>query len=58
MMNWKGFDWKQLLPNLRYYPGMFFEGLDKTMKDVSHMRELKPRKSVMASGLMVEILAL
>jgi hypothetical protein len=35
-MTWKGFGRKQSWPNLRYYPGIYLEGLRKTMKNLSH----------------------
>jgi hypothetical protein len=31
-MNWKGYGRKWSWPNLRYYPGIFLEGLWKTTK--------------------------
>jgi hypothetical protein len=33
MMNWKGKGKKRLWPNLRYYPGIFLEGMRKTTKN-------------------------
>jgi hypothetical protein len=34
-MNWKGCGRKLLYPNLRYYPGIYLEGLRKTTKTLS-----------------------
>jgi hypothetical protein len=34
-MNWKGYERKLSWPNLRKYPGIFLEGLMKTMKNLS-----------------------
>jgi hypothetical protein len=47
MMNWKGFERKRSWPNLRLYPGIFLEGLRKTMKNLrqdirSPSRDLSP----------------
>jgi hypothetical protein len=33
-MNWKGHGRKWSWPNLRYYPGIFLEGLRKNMKEL------------------------
>jgi hypothetical protein len=35
MTNRKGCGRKRLWPNLRYYPGIFVDGLKKTMKNLS-----------------------
>jgi hypothetical protein len=34
-MNWKGYEWKQLRPDLRYYPSICVQGLSKIMKTLS-----------------------
>jgi hypothetical protein len=33
-MNWKGYGRKWSWNNVRYYPGIFLEGLRKTVKNV------------------------
>jgi hypothetical protein len=35
MMNWKGYERNRLWPNLRYYPGIYMEGLRKTTNNLS-----------------------
>jgi hypothetical protein len=35
-MNWKGREGKRSWPNLRYYPGIWLEGLMKTTKNLHH----------------------
>jgi hypothetical protein len=35
MMKWQGYGRKRSWPDLRYYPGIFVEGLRKTTKNLS-----------------------
>jgi hypothetical protein len=46
IISWKGYRRNQLCPNLRYYPGIFLEGVRKTTKTsvriASLQTDLKP----------------
>jgi hypothetical protein len=47
-MNWKGRKW--LWPNLRYFPELFLEGLNKTVRSVYHDRRWSGRDSKASSA--------
>jgi hypothetical protein len=43
MVNWKGCEMKQSLPNLRYYPNICLKELRKTTKNFSQINRFQSR---------------
>jgi hypothetical protein len=53
-MIWKVYGRKHPWPDLRYYPDIFLEGLNKTMKTVRTARTFRYQAGVLTSGGLVE----
>jgi hypothetical protein len=58
MMNWKESGRKQSWPNVRYYPGMYLEGLRKDLKNFgqaswSPTQDLNPELPTYETGVLI-----